>query len=210
MTSMSTIEPSGTPRKVLLFSGHMIDSPTRPRPRFPPQLEPLARSAISGVLTELAAGPGDLAICGGACGGDLLFAEESLSRGVPVELYLPFAVAEFVTRSVSFAGGHWQQRFESALAASALHVMPVERGARGTGRNPYEENNLWMLEAASRFGQDKLDFIALWDGEGGDGEGGTQHMLEQVSHRGGRVHRIDIRELQRLNRGSPPGVSQAS
>ena len=34
------------PRKVLLFSGHMIDSPTREKPRFPADKEPIAAKAI--------------------------------------------------------------------------------------------------------------------------------------------------------------------
>jgi len=39
----TTDEP---PRKVVLFSGHMIDAPGREKPRFPPDKEPIAASAI--------------------------------------------------------------------------------------------------------------------------------------------------------------------
>lgn len=76
------------PRKVLLFSGHMIDAPMREEPRFPQEKEPLAADAIMRTLARIAAGPEDLAICGGACGGDLLFAEAALARGVKLELYI--------------------------------------------------------------------------------------------------------------------------
>ena len=29
-----------------------------------------------------------------------------------------------------------------------------------------------MMDAALRFGADKVDFVCLWNGEGGDGPGG--------------------------------------
>src|SRR5258708_40378146 len=70
------------PRKVLLFSGHMIDSPTRKEPRFPADKEPIAVKAIGDLLDQIAAERGDLAICGGACGGDLVVPESPLARGL--------------------------------------------------------------------------------------------------------------------------------
>ena len=74
------------PRKVLLFSGHMIDAPERSDPRFPPDKESIAAEAIAQILAEVGAGRTDLAICGGACGGDLLFAETVLERQLALEL----------------------------------------------------------------------------------------------------------------------------
>src|SRR5215472_12439033 len=88
-----------TPRLVLLFSGHMIDAPRREKARFPPSKEPIAFRAISAVLDKIGADSHDLAICGGACGGDLLFAEASLVRGLSLELYIPFEEPEFLANS---------------------------------------------------------------------------------------------------------------
>lgn len=68
------------PRKVLLFSGHMIDAPARPSLRFPADKTPLAAAAIAASMEELDAGANDLAICGGASGGDVLFVEAALAR----------------------------------------------------------------------------------------------------------------------------------
>ena len=77
----SRMETNGAPpRKVALFSGHMIDAPDRPKPRFPADKEPIAARAIAAALADLDIGPQDLSICGGACGGDLLFAEAALAR----------------------------------------------------------------------------------------------------------------------------------
>ena len=78
------------PRQVLLFSGHMIDAPNRKVPRFPASKEPGVADAIAALLdtADVAAGPNDLAICGGACGGDLLFAEACLAHGTALEMYI--------------------------------------------------------------------------------------------------------------------------
>ena len=183
------------PRKVVLFSGHMIDAPGRPTPRFPPDKEPAARQAIMGALERLRVGPDDLAICGGACGGDLLFAEAALAHGARLELYIPFDEPAFLENSVDFAGRDWRARFFAAKARASLHVAPRELGPPQDGEDPYERNNRWMLDAALGLGPGKLDFICLWNGEGGDGPGGAKHMMEEVSRRGGRTRWLDTTKL---------------
>jgi hypothetical protein len=188
-------DPTQPPRKVVLFSGHMIDAPGREKPRFPPDKEPVAARAIVGALADLDIGPDDLCICGGACGGDLLFAEAALARSARLELYIPFEEPTFLEKSVDFAGDNWRARYFKAKAAAALHVLPFERGPTPAGKDPYEENNVWMLEAASRFGADKVDLVCLWNGERGDGPGGAQHMMEEVQKAGGRAHWLDTRNL---------------
>jgi hypothetical protein len=189
-------EPSPEPpHKVALFSGHMIDAPGRTTPRFPPDEEPTAAAAIAGVLAELGLGADDLAICGGACGGDLLFAEAALARGARLEIYIPFEEPTFLEKSVDFADKDWRARFLAAKARADLHIAPRELGPPQEGEDPYERNNRWMLDQASRFGADKVDFVCLWNGEGGDGPGGTKHMMEEVRQRGGRTHWLDTTKL---------------
>ena len=51
----TTSEP---PRKVALFSGHMIDAPGRKTPRFPSDKEPIAYHAIASALADLDIEPG--------------------------------------------------------------------------------------------------------------------------------------------------------
>src|SRR5205823_666620 len=131
--------------------------------RFAADKEALAAAAIAGALERLGAGAADLAICGGACGGDLLFAEAALERRARLELYIPFEEPTFLAKSVDFAGRDWRRRYVAVRARGALHVMPVERGPTPEGEGSYERNNLWMLEAAMRFGAGKVDFNALWD-----------------------------------------------
>ena len=158
-------------------------------------METPARAAIAQQLNAVGAGSGDLAVCSGACGGDLIFAEAVLGRGVALEVYLPFDVATFAQHSVEFVGGDWRARFDSVLAASKLHLMPAERPPLTNAQDPYQQANLWMLEAASRFGADKVVIIVLWNGQGGDGLGGTQHMMKTVRQHCGLVHWIDTTTL---------------
>ena len=46
-------------------------------------------------------------------------------------------------------------------------------------------------------GVQKVRFITLWNGGGGDGPGGTAHMVEEVKRLTGRVTWLDTRELFR-------------
>ena len=183
------------PSKVALFSGHMIDAPGRESPRFPPDKEGIAAEAIASALADIDLGDGDLCICGGACGGDLLFAEAALARAARLEIYIPFEEPKFLAESVDFADKDWRARFFAAKARAPVHVAPVELGPIHPGEDPYERSNLWMLKAALRFGPHKVDFVCLWYGQGGDGPGGIKHMMEEVQKAGGRTLWLDTRKL---------------
>ena len=192
---MSADQNSSTPRNVLLFSGHMIDAAGRKQPRFPADKESIAGDAIADTLTQSGIGAGDLAICGGACGGDLIFAEACLVRGAGLELYLPFDQPTFLAESVDFAGANWHDRFLAAASKATMHVASAELGPLRPGEEPYERNNMRMLESAARFGPEKIVFICLWDGQGGDGPGGTRHLMEEVKRKSERIYWLDTRKL---------------
>lgn len=187
------------PRQVILFSGHMVDAPTRPTPRFPIEKEAAAATRIAEALARLDAGPADLALCQGAAGGDLLFLEACQQRGVRCRVQLPFAEAEFIRRSIlpSVQGERWRQRFfeVKGRASTELRVATEELGAPPSGTDPFERCNLWLLYSALACGVEKVRFICLWNGEGGDGPGGTAHMYNEVQRRTGRVEWIDTRTL---------------
>jgi hypothetical protein len=191
---MST-EQAVNPNTVALFSGHMIDAPDRKTPRFPPDKEPLAAAAIAEALSQIGVISGDLAICGGACGGDLLFAEACLARNMQVELYIPFDELTFLAGSVDFAGGNWRDRYFAVKSQVTLHVMPDELGPLPDGEDAYERNNQWMLRMAARFGGERMAFICLWNGQGGDGPGGAKHLMDEAGHKSSRVYWLDTRKL---------------
>lgn len=175
----------------------MIDRPDRAAPRFAPDKEPIAAGAIAAKLDELDATPADLGICGGACGGDLLFAEAALARGLNLEVRIPFPEPTFLAKSVAFAGDGWVRRFRAVTAhpGTRLFVMPEELGPLPEGANPYEKLNEWLLDSARRWGPDRIEFICLWDGQGGDGAGGTANMHRQISLLRVRVHWLDTTRL---------------
>ena len=192
-------EDSWNPRQVLLFSGHMVDSPGRTVPRFPAIAVPLAAKAIEDVLDSLGVGSEDLALCQAAAGGDLLFLESCQRRGVRCQVLLPFAEREFVEQSVLPAAGgeRWSERFYAALERSAttLRVMPIELGPAPDSVDPFERCNLWLLYSALALGVRKVHFVALWNGSSGDGPGGTAHMMQEVKRLNGRVTWLDTRNL---------------
>ncbi|MEO8079483.1 MAG: hypothetical protein ABI641_03070 [Caldimonas sp.] len=191
--------PDFLPRRVILFSGHMVDAPGRKHARFPPERVSAAGSRIEAALAEIGAGRGDLALTQGAAGGDLLFAEACVGRGVSVRLLLPLPEDDFVARSIlpSHDGKAWYRRYrqlEPLLAGPPL-AAPDVLGPLTAGDDAFERGNRWLLASALACGADKLRFICLWDGGGGDGPGGTRHMIEAVEARGGEVLRIDTRTL---------------
>ena len=67
----------------------------------------------------------------------------------------------------------------------------------GSGIEPWERSNSWVLEMARTRGAKKITLIALWDGKAaGDAPGGTAQMV-QIARRAGNVDivRIDASQL---------------
>lgn len=180
--------------QVFLLSGHMIDGPMRSQPRFPAAMENEAREKIKEALDQLQADANDLAISPGiACGADILFIEDCLQRGMKVEVYLPFEPAEFIEKSVRFAGSDWVERFYKLKNHPnvTLNLQPDRLGSVSEGENPFERNNRWALYSSLMYEIDKVRLVVLWDGKSGDGPGGTAGMVKQVRQMGGMVKHID-------------------
>jgi hypothetical protein len=175
----------------------MIDAPNRPTPRFPAAKESIAARKIAEALDTLRAGPEDLALTQGACGGDLLFTEACQQRGVGVAWLQPLDEPEFIKKSVVCRGESWHARYLAARAKLTTHIRsaPSELGPLPTGIDPYERCNLWLLSTALSYGVSKVQFICLWDGGGGDGKGGTAYIYQEVKRRTGQVTWIDSRNL---------------
>ncbi|SDR51303.1 protein of unknown function [Paraburkholderia fungorum] len=198
--AMKRLQAPFRPRRVFLFSGHMIDAPNRPLERFPADMADLAKVAIEETLDALDARQGDLALCQGACGGDLLFARAALDRGLRVELRLPFDEATFLQRSVDVASGEsWRERYFEVKnnELTTILVMPDELGPVPKSRDTYERANLWQLYSALAWGPSNVEMIVLWNGKKSGKPGGTDHMLEEVSKRSGQYRVIDSRALLR-------------
>lgn len=195
------------PEQVILFSGHMVDKPDRPEPRFPAGKVEAAARRIGEALDGLHAGPSSLALCQAAAGGDLLFLEACLKRGVRCQVLLPLPEPEFIRQSIlpSTGGDAWRRRYfdvktalenqPAAQGPTPLRIMPDELGPLPPGVDPFERCNLWLLYTTLAWGIDRARFVCLWNGGGGDGPGGTEHMYKEVGKRTGRVTHIDTRDL---------------
>ena len=63
------------PRRVILFTGHMIDAPDRAEPRFPPSKVDVAREKIAEAVASEQEISGGIAygVAGCASGGDIFF-----------------------------------------------------------------------------------------------------------------------------------------
>ena len=178
------------PVHVVVFSGHMIDDPKvrgegkEKPPRFPLAKIEAAAARILSALDEVGAGTNDLALCGGASGGDLLFAEACLERGMRVELRLARSENEFLAESVTFADPErrWERSFMRVKEnpGTKTFVMPEELGPTPKGVSIHDRCNRWILYSALSQGLSRASFITLWNGEPGDGPGGTQNMVEHV------------------------------
>jgi len=167
----------------LLFTGHMIDLPGRPEPRFPASLEQAARvrigESIDRSLTERL---GDLGFASCARGGDILFHEECRGRGIGTVIVIPFEPNEFLRLSVEGAWDEWPKRFWAlwnATPADRKHVLggsaPSDEAEQAKA---FADCNTELLEMARQHG--RVHLIALWDGKGGDGPGGTADLVSRL------------------------------
>lgn len=185
------------PQHVVLFSGHMIDDPHKRgesldlAPRFPAAKVEAARDAIEAALDRIGVAEGDLGLCGGACGGDLLFAEACLARGMNLDVRLAQREPQFLAESVTFADADesWFRAFQGVTRSSRTRtlIMPDEVGPTPEGVSVHDRNNRWQLYSALSEGLEKVQFIALWDGKPAGGPGGTEEMVNGIRRFTGRA-----------------------
>jgi hypothetical protein len=212
ISEFGTAKPEIEPEHVFLFTGHQIDTPDRPSPpRFPANCEPIARAKIKEVLeAELAVLKGrTVGIAGGASGSDILFHEVCAEVGITTDVYLALPANAFINESVAPAGGNWMTRFRTLMAKQEEQAkkakqelrpplaenekMPIWLQAK-ENYSIWQRNNLWMLYNALHRGGRNTTLIALWDGGGDDGPGGTKDMITQARALGARTIIIDTRK----------------
>ena len=159
----------------------MIDTPDRREPRFPASLERAASARIARAVTPYAArsvsGERVLGFASGARGGDILFHEQCRTHGIDTVIVLPFPPEVFVGTSVQgAAGGDWERRFWDLW--NATPEARRECLSLPESNDAYDACNTRILELARNNGN--VHLIALWDGKGGDGPGGTADLVARV------------------------------
>jgi hypothetical protein len=189
--------------RVLLFTGHRIDSAKREKPRFPAEKESVAREAIRSAVSEEKAitNSSIIGVSGGANGGDILFLEVCDELGINTKMMLALPENQFIEASVENEDRTWLRRFHAQLEKhpnlSVLAQSPeLPKWLQSKkGYDIWQRNNFWLLSEALCLAPKSLTTIALWDGEPGNGPGGTEHMVSLAKERGARIIRLDTKAL---------------
>ena len=138
---------------------------------------------------------------GGASGGDLLFHEVCTEIDIPTRLYLAIPSNDYVVASVDVPGQpHWIDRFRAVEKRCSTRELSRGKDLPDWLKDKpdytiWQRNNLWTLHNALAFGGKNVTLIALWNGEAGDGPGGTQDMVQQARARGAKVIILDTKNL---------------
>lgn len=183
-------------KKVVVASGHMIDLPDRVQKglgeRFPPNKEAVIRERIAQQLENWNVGASDLAICGGARGADMLFAELCAERGAEVWLFLALPEPDFLEQSVRMPDSSWEDRYFNLKDRQGVSVFGQYDRLKSPakGASVFARNNLWMINTARVEANNPKNLYALlvWDETPtGDGPGGTSDFQARVKKLGGRL-----------------------
>jgi len=181
--------------RVIAFSGHMIDHPARPSPRFPPGLEPKVTAAIREKLAQF--GP-SIGYTQPACGADILFLEAMQDAAMQTQIVLPFAKADFIAISVRFAGEAWCERFERVLARATRTILATEEAFLGDQVLFEHAAHLIQGMAVLRARELLTQPLALTVHEPGSRElaGGTAASARIWARNGGQAENIDLAVLR--------------
>lgn len=185
------------PPHAVLFTGHRIDAPDRKTPRFPASKVDAVRQEIEQEIDKIVAehGTNVIGISGAASGGDILFHEALIARGIPSVVYLALPKEKFAAESVQDAGPDWMRRYDALLEQRPARILQSSEDlpdwlADLKNYSVWSRNNLWILTRGLVYGGANMTLLALWDGKPGDGPGGTEDMVAQATERGARVVRL--------------------
>lgn len=185
---------------VLVYSGHMLDHPSRSTVRFPAALEGAVRHALRERLQRLR----PLAAYGSAaCGSDLLFLELVQQLGGETHIVLPFPPEEFRSVSVDFAGADWPRRFQRAIAAADSVTITSDHRARDS-TSPFEYANLvftGMGRLRAQVLQTSLCALAVLDAGAAGASGGTAAIAALWREHGMSYEQVDVSRLRTASGG---------
>ncbi|MFN8411462.1 MAG: TRAFs-binding domain-containing protein [Anaerolineales bacterium] len=184
--------------QVFLFTGYMVDYPSKEKQTFPADKENEIRTEIRKKLEKFHAGSNDLAFAAGlSAGSEIIFAEECANMGVHVEVHLPLPEASYIREFVSPGGETWVDRFYKIRSHPLVDEMyQLENvGNPKEDDDPYERNNRWALYSSLIRGIDKVRLIAIWNGVGGRPKDRdarlVRHMVELMRDTGGIIETIN-------------------
>jgi class 3 adenylate cyclase/catechol 2,3-dioxygenase-like lactoylglutathione lyase family enzyme len=181
--------------RVAVFAGHLIDRPGRPTPRFPPDLEEEIGREILARLRRHDVGFG---YASAGAGGDILFLEGLLATGAESHIILPYNREQFLEDSVDYLpGSNWAERYRAVLER-ATQVTTGSEQRMLVGSMSYEFGFLLLDGKAAVHAAEletELVCLALWDGQPGDGAGGTAASIAHWRHANRQIDIVDLRLL---------------
>jgi len=190
--------------RVVVFSGHIIDTPDRSTPRFPAELESKVYEAIRDRLVKLDA---RLGYASAACGSDILFLEALAELGGELHIVLPYEREQFIKESVDvIPAGNWRQRFHRIMERATETIVPAYYNLSEQSNAIYEYTNR-VLYGLAKMRSEQLDTelvpLAVWNGQPG-GIGGTATAVEYWRQWQEEVEIVDLESLLRSNVSNAP------
>ena len=164
--------------RIAVFSGHMIDRPDCPNPRFPISAEENVRRTLREIIDRQKI---KIAFASCACGGDILFLEEALSASGECIIVPPLPLKTTIRNSVAFAPGDWEARLKTILANPKTRLLAPE--CDETGENDaiiYDFANRYLLGLATLKSRElgfPLVGVCVWDGKERGLLGGTDSAV---------------------------------
>lgn len=185
--------------RVAVFCGHRVDQPGRSIPRFPAALEQPVYDAIYQRLKALGTYVG---FASAASGGDILFLEALLDLGGEINVVLPYNQERFVAEAVQDqpsdeATDDWLARFNRVMSHAREVIIASDHKPEDDAIS-YEYSNRLLHGLASMRAQQlqtALVPLALWDGQPGDGHGGTAHTVSYWRRWNDHVDIVDLEPL---------------
>lgn len=215
-----------TDKRSFLFTGHRLDcDAAEAAGRFPEDLEQEVRRQIDASLDRGNADWNDHGFVPGAsCGGEIVFIEACLDRGMKVHVHMPCTDAEFINDFVGYGGESWIERFYAIRNHPKVNIyyqservgalkdnvdmleykqaLSPKEYKKQRQWNSLVRNSRWTLYASLVLGIEKLKVIALWDlksetAEDQDGQL-VSGMVDHAEKMGCIVDKLNITKLEYL------------
>ena len=191
----------GKPVHAVLFAGHRVDAPGRSERRFPGEQENRARVLIHDAVKGLLDDEHKVVVLASASpGADILAHEVCADLSLTSIICLPMPPEDFARFAFESLDA-WRTRFLDLQKGRKVLVLSDREGLptwlQGSGVDPWQRGNRWVMEMALTWGAERVTLVALWDGKKvGDAPGGTAHIVK-LAEDAGKVYikRIDSTEL---------------
>jgi hypothetical protein len=146
-----------------------------------------------------------IGFAGGASGGDILFHRICGELGIVSRVRLTLPPGPFIAKSVAPADADWEAQFRDLTERlrDTLAVLSPDDELPPWLRRKHDYNiwgrtNVWLLQEALASGAPDVHLLALWNGEPGDGIGGTADLIALAKKEGVSTRILDTKALFQL------------